>query len=197
MVSLATALAQTPQNPSPDEGEKAKQAAIIQRVRNGETRAILEESEIKPELSVPSLAVTVRNRSTNPERAELARQALSRVKGVEDYLKLKIDNLSGKQTGDVVAERCQQMETLSLIRSDKAIRTIALYLFDDKTPGFVGGGLALPSNKFAATVFLEDMKLQGAPSGPYKNSDERIAAWRSWWLKTKDKYEQPKMPKKP
>jgi hypothetical protein len=93
----------------------------------------LERAEIQAEIAVPILSVAAKDKSTDPDRARLALEALRRVKGAEDYLKKKIDELSETPAGDGDFERCEHMRTLSLIGSNKAVRTLASFLFDERT----------------------------------------------------------------
>jgi hypothetical protein len=177
------------QTASPADPDKAKMDSITRRVRSGDKAAILEEANIRPDISVPALRMAARDKSTDPQRAEIARQALSRIKGVEDYLKQKIDDASARKTSDAAFERGTHMETLALVRTNKAIRTIASYLFDDKTPGYAGEGYGIPSNKVGAAMTLDDMKVPGASSTDFTDYDKHVVAWRAWWLKNQNKFD--------
>jgi hypothetical protein len=175
------------QTVSSDDSDKVKMDSIVRRVRSGEKAAILEAANLKPETVVPSLALTAKDKATDPEKTEYARQALRRVKGVEDYLKQKIDQLSGIRTADAAEERCAHIETLALVKSNKAIRTIASYLFDEANVGYAGSDYSVPSNKVAAAGFLDEMNLPGSPLANHGTYEEHIAEWRVWWQKNKEK----------
>jgi|ERR1700677_2169533 len=174
---------------SVNDPDKLKLDAITLRIRKGDEATISEIADIKPELSVPAIARTAQSKA-DPERMELARATLSRIKGVEDYLKGKIDALVGKQGVDAIDERCDQMKILALVRTNKAIRIIASYLFDDKSPGFSGGDYSIVSNKVHAAILLDYMDFPNPPRGAefYKTDDEYVEAWRAWWLKHKDEF---------
>ena len=161
---------------------------IDQRVRNGDTAAMLEEASLSPEVVVPTLIITAQNKSTDPTRAELACKTLSRVHGVEDYLKGRIDAQSRKQTLEGAEERANELDNLSLVRTNKAIRVIASYLFDDKDVGYTGSDYTIVSVKVGATVILDDLHLPGAPSNDFRDIQRHIAAWRTWWLKNQTKF---------
>jgi len=183
---IVNVLAQTVPQSDPD---KAKMDEIDQRMRNGDKAAVLEEANLRPDVVVPSLSIAARDKSTDPERVELAREALSRVKGVEDYLKEKIDQQSTRRDADAADERYKQLDILSMVRTNKAIRIIASYLFDDKTPGYDGGDYSIGPIRLEAALLLDDMALAGAPSNKPTNLKDHVLEWRTWWLRNHGKFD--------
>lgn len=187
-------LAADPQvDSTPSEAErlaaKAKLSELLKRENYGDKAAVAEAATLRPEFAIPFLESSARDKSTDPERAEIARKALAGIKGVEDYYVKKLNALLGRQDFKAASARSTIFGALSLIRTKKVILIFASYLSDD-TPGVNDGDAIYYAPREDAARCLMAMNLPGAPPEvPGETGDAFVQKWRAWWTANKDKYQ--------
>ena len=180
---------QAVQRASPD---RQASVAVAQRVGSGDKQALSELAGLDPVVAIPILAHYAKDRSTDAERADIARDTLKKVHGVRDYFRRRIKAFHNENGGD--ADTAPEFRTLTLIGNKDAVAVAAPFLFDDSGPKEPAPGTDFSVGaplKYQAVFALMDMKLSDAPTNKpfYAANEEDIKKWREWWLAHKAEYE--------
>lgn len=172
--------------------EKELMDTIGHRINYGDKQALTEAAKMRPSIAIPYLAHYTLDRSTDPERAEIARATLAKIPGLENYFR-PILVVPPKEDFRVFGKRIDAFDVLARLKTREAIRIVASSLFDeavmhpDLPEDVLGGGPV----KLLAAMSLGKMNLPDAPTtrewGRYRI--EEVELWRAWWTANKDKYQ--------
>lgn len=189
---------------SATEAEKTQIRSINKRLNYGDKQSLAEVANMRPSIAIPFLASYTRDRSTDPERAEIARQTLAKIPGLEEYF-LPILAVPPKEEFGRHGERMDAFRLLSRLKTKEAVRIIVTALFDESVPHcdhLPGDVIPAGPIKYATVEILKQMELPGAPNEKFtayyeENSNAKLAAfrdaevekWRAWWTANKDKYQ--------
>ena len=174
------------------EAEKGLMDTIERRMNYGDKQALTEADKMRPSIAIPYLAHYTDDRTTDPVRAEIARQTLAKIPGLEDYYR-PILAVPPKEDFQTYFKRVHALRVLSILKTKEAIRLVVTLLFDDSETHLhwdsdeSGAGPV----KLQAAMALGRMKLPDAPITKlwsfYELED--VEKWRAWWAANKDKYQ--------
>ena len=174
------------------EAEKKEVNAILKRMYEGEFQALSELDKQRPTVAIPILMRYTLDKSTNPQRAEIARVTLAKMPGLEDYFRPMLV-VPPKEDYRVFCQRVDAFDVLARLKTKEAIRMIASSLFDEAVmhpdlPEDVRDGGPV---KLLAAMNLGKMNLPDAPTTKIWQSYtlEDVELWRAWWTANKDKYQ--------
>ena len=183
--------------------EKELIQSVNKRLNYGDKRAITEISKMRPSIAIPYLAYYTDDRSTDRERAEIARLTLAKIPGLEDYYR-PILAVPIKEDFDAYGRRLKAFRVLSILKTKEALRIIVSSLFDESVshpdlPSDVKGGGPI---KYEAVEVLKQMELPSAPKEKFtayyeEDAGKKLAAfrdaevgkWRAWWDAHKAEYQ--------
>lgn len=167
-------------SPSPasalsEEGQKKFDSYSARIVRGDET-VFAEISEFPPEVVVPYLASKINLNDPSSERYRIVGQALRGVRGIDLYLKSRLETATAAGRVDVEA-----FGLLAAMGGEKAAEIVAPYLFDFTATPMHGDQLS-EVNFEAATFALSRMQLPDMPTkrAPVLYSTEDFVAWQKW-----------------
>jgi hypothetical protein len=192
-VGIFSALASDPETPE----------RLEQRVKEGDTRAILQAGEMGRKDLIP----IIENFANDDAWARAALAKLGIRKYVDEIL-LSLTNAthfstsahgvlqaggSEKMSHEVIFGQMNAFKKLAYINDPSTVKIIAAYLYDtanhypEPPPGAIDR-LLWTSNAELAIDALRQMIKEPPDAGKSLSVDERIKLWQQWWEQNKDKY---------